>query len=254
MFAGLLTKVGVYAIVRTQTLLFPDDPATQRVLLWVAATTMVVGVLGAIAQDDLRRILSFTIVSQIGYMIMGLGISTLAGLAAVVFSMVHHIVVKTALFLIGGLVDHTGGSSRLSRVGGMVRTAPALAAMFLVSALSLAGIPPLSGFVSKLALIDAGVAAHQYAIVGVGLAVSLLTLFSMVRVWAGVFWSPAEVPPPEPVAGPGNGPRLMLGATAVLVACSLGVAAAAGPIYAFSERAARDLQDRDAYVSEVLDR
>jgi multicomponent Na+:H+ antiporter subunit D len=253
-FAGLLTKVGVYAIVRTQTLLFPDDPATQRVLLWVAATTMVVGVLGAIAQDDVRRILSFTIVSQIGYMIMGLGISTLAGLAAVVFSMVHHIVVKTALFLIGGLVERIGGSSRLSRVGGMVRSAPWLAAMFFVSAVGLAGIPPLSGFVSKLALVDAGVEAHQYAIVGVSLVVSLLTLFSMVRVWAGVFWSPAEQPQPESSTARASDSRLMYAATAALVAGSIVIAAAAGPIYAFSERAARDLVDRESYVTEVLDR
>ena len=121
---------------------------------------MVVGVLGAIAQDDIRRILSFTIVSQIGYMVMGLGFFTVAGIAAVVFSMIHHIIVKTALFLVAGLIEHTGGSSRLSRIGGMVRTTPLLAAMFLVSALSLAGVPPLSGFISKFALIEAGVATH----------------------------------------------------------------------------------------------
>src|SRR3712207_9549968 len=100
-----------------------------------------VGVLGAIAQDDIRRILSFTIVSQIGYMIMGLGFFTLAGIAAVVYSMVHHIVVKTALFLIGGLVERASGSNRLSRIGGMVETTPFLAAMFLVAVLGLAGIP-----------------------------------------------------------------------------------------------------------------
>jgi multicomponent Na+:H+ antiporter subunit D len=142
----------------------------------------------------------------------------------------------------------------------MVRTAPLLAAMFLVSALSLAGIPPFSGFVSKFALVDAGVADHQYAIVGVSLVVSLLTLFSMVRVWAGVFWSPREDdadderPAPAGRAEPGGGPLLMVVPTATLVACSLAVAALAGPIYAFSERAASDLRDRPAYIDEVLDR
>ena len=123
-FAGLLTKVGVYAIIRTQTLLFPADTRPATLLLVVAGATMVVGVLGAIAQDDIRRILSFHIISQIGYMIMGLGLFTVAGLAGAVFSIVHHIVVKTALFLVGGLIEHAGGSSRLSRLGGMVRTAP----------------------------------------------------------------------------------------------------------------------------------
>ena len=156
MFAGLLTKVGVYAIVRTQLLLFPADTRPATLLLVLAAATMLIGVLGAIAQDDIRRILSFTIISQIGYMIMGLAFFTVAGIAAVVFSIIHHIVVKTSLFLVGGLVEHASGSNRLSRIGGMVRTTPFLAAMFILPALSLAGIPPLSGFISKFALIKAG--------------------------------------------------------------------------------------------------
>ena len=209
-FAGLLTKVGVYAIIRTQTLLFPEDSRPATLLLVIAAATMVVGVLGAIAQDDIRRILSFTIVSQIGYMVMGLGFFTLAGVAAVVYSIVHHIIVKTALFLVGGLVDHASGSSRLSRVGGMVRTTPVLALLFLLAALSLAGIPPLSGFVSKFALIAAGVEADQFAMVAVSLVVSFLTLFSMIRIWAGAFWSPAEgqdrVPATERLLPSGGGP------------------------------------------------
>jgi multicomponent Na+:H+ antiporter subunit D len=254
-FAGLLTKVGVYAIVRTQLLFFTDDTRPAALLLLIAAATMVVGVLGAIAQDDIRRILSFTIVSQIGYMVMGLGLFTLAGIAAVVYSMIHHIVAKTALFLIGGLVDHASGSSRLSRIGGMVRTTPFLAAMFLVSALSLAGIPPLSGFISKFALIDAGIAEHQYPVVAVSLVVSLLTLFSMIRIWTGAFWSPPEdkatLPPVRPVPR-GGGPLLMVIPTAVLVGCSLAVAASAGPLYALSQRTAHDLLDREGYIEKVL--
>lgn len=253
-FAGLLTKVGVYAIIRTQLLFFTDDTRPATLLLVVAATTMVVGVLGAIAQDDIRRVLSFTIVSQIGYMVMGLGFFTLAGIAAVVYSMVHHIIVKTALFLIGGLVDHATGSSRLSRIGGMVRTTPLLAAMFLVAALGLAGIPPLSGFVSKFALIDAGIAERRYPVVAVSLVVSLLTLFSMVRIWMGAFWSPPETEPApvRPSVNRAGGPPLMVAPTAALLACSLAVAAAAGPLYSLCERAAADLLDRRAYIEQVV--
>lgn len=258
-FAGLLTKVGVYAIIRTQLLLFPEDTRPAMLLLVIAAATMLVGVLGAIAQDDIRRILSFTIVSQIGYMVMGLGFFTVAGAAAVVYSMIHHIIVKTALFLIAGLIEQGSGSYRLSRIGGMVRTAPFVAAMFLVSALSLAGIPPLSGFISKFALIDAGIADRHFAVIAVSLIVSLLTLFSMTRIWMGAFWSPpedealpAQVPAP---AGSRRGgvPLLMTGSTALLVACSLTVAAAAGPIYGLSERTARDLLDRPRSIQQVFD-
>ncbi len=256
-FAGLLTKVGVYAIVRTQLLLFSEDSRPATLLLAIAAATMLVGVLGAIAQDEIRRILSFTIVSQIGYMVMGLGFFTIAGVAAVVFSMVHHIIVKTALFLVSGLVDHSSGSSRLSQIGGLVRTQPFLAVLFLLSALSLAGIPPFSGFVSKFALIDAGIATGHYPVVAVSLVVSLLTLFAMIRIWTGAFWSPAEeeaAPRRATATRPGGGPALMVVPTAVLVACSIAVAVAAGPLYRLSERTASGLLQPQQYVEEVLGR
>src|SRR5690606_28422005 len=131
--------------------------------LVLAGATMVVGVLGAIAQNDIKRILSFHTVSQIGYMVMGLGLFTVAGLAGAVIFIVHQIVVKTTLFLTGGLVEHREGTGHLDRIGGLVRTAPVLAVLFLLPALSLAGIPPLSGFVAKFALVEAGLDGGWWA-------------------------------------------------------------------------------------------
>ena len=189
-FAGLLTKVGVYAIIRTQTLLFPPDSRPATLILIIAGATMVVGALGAIAQEDIRRVFSFYIISQIGYIIMGLGLFTVAGLAAAVYAIVHHIVVKTSLFLVGGLIEHADGSSRLRRLGDMVRTAPVIAVLYLLPALSLAGIPPFSGFPAKLGLFDATARSSQWAILAVGVTVSLLTLFSLFKVWIAVFWRP----------------------------------------------------------------
>ncbi|MGA1439477.1 MAG: Na+/H+ antiporter subunit D, partial [Ilumatobacteraceae bacterium] len=194
-FAGLLTKVGVYAIIRSQTLLFGLTEWMGTVLVVVAVLTMVVGVLGAIAQDDMKRILAFHIISQIGYMIFGLGLATVAGLAGAVFYIVHHIIVKTALFLVAGLVSRRAGSSRLSEVGGLVRDAPVIAILFAVPALSLAGLPPFSGFLAKFALVDAGLAASAWIPVAASLAVGLFTLFSMTKIWAGVFWGVAEERP-----------------------------------------------------------
>jgi multicomponent Na+:H+ antiporter subunit D len=253
-FAGLLTKVGVYAIIRTQTLLFPEDARPSTLLLVLAGATMVVGILGAIAQDDVKRILSFNIVSHIGYMVMGLALFTVAGLAASIFYVVHHIVAKTTLFLTGGLIEHVGGSSRLSRLGELVRSAPVVAVLFLVPALSLAGIPPLSGFVPKVALVDAGLAVDEHAIVAVSLLVSLLTLFSLMKIWSGVFWNPATAAPegtPHPVGRLG-GPPLMVLPTVALLLVGLAIAAAAGPLYDLCHRAATDLLDPGAYVQAVL--
>jgi multicomponent Na+:H+ antiporter subunit D len=255
-FAGLLTKVGVYAIVRTQTLLFPPESRVGTLILVVAGLTMVVGVLGAIAQGDVKRILSFNIVSHIGYMMMGLGLFTAAGIAAAVFYTVHHIVAKTAMFLTGGLIEHVGGSGRLSRLGDMVRTAPVVAVLFLVPALSLAGIPPLSGFVAKLALVDAGAADGSYAIVTVAMVVSLLTLFSMMKIWTGVFWSPAEDAPEGVVHAVGRlgGPALMVVPTAVLVLLGVAMGIGGAPIWALSQRAAADLLEPSAYIRAVMSR
>jgi multicomponent Na+:H+ antiporter subunit D len=253
-FAGLLTKVGVYAIIRTQTLLFPPDSRPVTLMLWLAGLTMVVGILGAIAQGDVKRILSFNIVAHIGSMVMGLALFTVAGLAATIFYVVHHIVAKTTLFLTGGLIEHVGGSSRLSKLGGLVRSAPMLAVLFLVPALALAGIPPLSGFVPKVGLVAAGIERRQYAIVAVLLVVSLLTIFSLVKIWSAVFWNEAALEPEKPPYEVGRlgGPALMVVPTLALLLVGLGLAAAAGPVYDFSSRAAADLLDPSRYVHEVL--
>jgi multicomponent Na+:H+ antiporter subunit D len=263
-FAGLLTKVGVYAIIRTQTLLFPESSRPQTLILVVAGLTMVVGILGAIAQEDLKRIFSFYIVSQIGYIVMALGLFTVAGLAGAVYAIVHHIVLKTALFLAGGLVEQTAGTSRLSTLGGLARTSPVVAVLFLLPALSLAGIPPFSGFVAKFGIFDATAREHQWPILAVGLLVGLLTVFSIFKVWISVFWSPAhrspvparsaDVDPATVATTPANGPSMMLGPTAVLATATLVIGLAAGPLYALSERAAADLLDRTGYLQAVLGR
>jgi multicomponent Na+:H+ antiporter subunit D len=254
-FAGLLTKVGVYAIIRTQTLLFPPDAGPSTLLLVIAGATMVVGVLGAIAQNDVKRILSFHIVSQIGYMILGLGFFTVAGIAGAIFYIVHHIVVKTTLFLVSGLIELATGTGALQRLGGLLHRTPVVAALFLLPALSLAGLPPFSGFVAKLALVQAGLEIEAHTIVGISLLVSLLTLFSMTKIWGGVFWgSPDEPPVPEGAGADGrlSSPAPMVASTAALVLLSLVIAVAATPLWDLSGRAAAVLVDPAPYVQAVL--
>jgi multicomponent Na+:H+ antiporter subunit D len=245
LFAGLLTKIGVYAIVRTQTLLFPSEGPVTFMLI-IAGLTMVVGVLGAISQKDMKRILSFHIVSQIGYMIMGLGFFTVAGVAAAIVFIVHQIVVKASLFLVGGMVEDTEGTAAIDAVDGVARRSPLIAALFLLAALSLAGFPPFSGFVGKLALVQAGFSAERWIVVGVSLFASLLTLFSMSKIWSGVFWGKPSDKPTRRAAGG------MSAATAALVAVSLAVAVAGEPLLGYAERAAIDLLDPATYRLLVL--
>ncbi|HLR94628.1 MAG TPA: Na+/H+ antiporter subunit D [Jiangellaceae bacterium] len=188
-FAGLLTKVGIYAIIRTQTILF--DRALTDVLLWAAILTMLVGILGAVAQSDVKRILSFTLVSHIGYMIFGVGLYTEAGISGAILYVVHHITIQSTLFLVTGLIERRGGSTSLTRLGGLARLAPALAVLFFVPAMNLSGIPPFSGFVAKVGLLSAGVrydTGLAYALVGAGVLTSLLTLYAMAKAWNRAFW------------------------------------------------------------------
>jgi multicomponent Na+:H+ antiporter subunit D len=207
---------------------------------------MIVGVLGAIAQKDIKRILSFHIVSQIGYMIMGLAFFTVAGIAAAIVFVVHQIVVKASLFLVGGLVEESYGTGAIDRVDGVAHRSPIIAWLFLPAALSLAGFPPFSGFVGKLALVEAGFDVDTWVIVAVSLAASVLTLFSMTKIWGGVFWGEPSDTTTARIA-PG-----MIGATAALVVISLAIAFAAEPLVEYAERAATDLLVDGTYRELVL--
>lgn len=258
-FAGLLTKVGAYAIIRTQTLDFQADRhVIGPVILVIAGATLVVGILGAIAQTELKRLLSFTIVSHIGYIMMGLGLWTVAGLTGAILYVVHHIVVQATLFCVEGLVERRTGTSELDQISGLMHTSPVIAGLFALPALSLAGIPPLSGFVAKLALIEAGTAVDQWAIVGGAVLVSLLTLYVMGMVWSGGFWGrpgrlvPDVDPSDDLVVGTRVVPRLMTGATTALVVMGLVIPLVAGPLVGYSERAAHDLVHPGSYVGAVL--
>ncbi len=250
LFAGLLTKVGVYALLRVFTLLFPDVArSASGLFLVIAGCTMVAGVFGAMVQKGFRRLLSFHIISQVGYMVIGLGLLTRAGVAAAIYYIVHHILVKTNLFFVSGVANAELGTFTLSGLGGLYRARPGLAILFLIPALSLAGIPPLSGFVGKLGLVVAGVESREYAIVAVTLGVGLLTLFSMSKVWAQVFWEP----PPGGAQPSGAYSRaLLLGPVVVFAAATVALGLLAEPAFSLALRAADQLLAPNDYIEAVL--
>jgi multicomponent Na+:H+ antiporter subunit D len=258
LFAGLLTKVGVYALIRVFTLIFVEDIAyTHTVMLILAGLTMVTGVLGAVAQSEVRRLLSFHIVSQIGYLLMGLALYSTLSLAGAIFFLVHVSLAKAALFLVGGVMQRVGGSYDLGQLGGLLRRTPGIALLFLVPALSLVGMPPFSGFFAKLALVQAGLEAGQYAIVATALGVSVFTLLSMTKIWDQAFWKPA--PSQLPGTLPNLTPRapvplsMLLVPAIILASCSVILGVAAEPMLRVSTEAAQQLLDPAEYIHLVLD-
>ncbi|MDO5700099.1 MAG: Na+/H+ antiporter subunit D [Bowdeniella nasicola] len=248
-FAGLLTKVGVYAIVRTETLLFPRDDLTT-LLAWVGLATMVVGILGAVAQNDLKRLLSFTLVSHIGFMIWGISTGTQQGLAAAMFYVAHHITVQTALFLVAGLVERYGGTTSLIRLGSLASAVPFVAALYLVPALNLAGIPPFTGFIGKVGLLQAaatGGTSLDYTMIAGALITSLLTLYAVVKAWNMAFWQTAEEELPRR-----DLPLPMIGSASALVVFSLILTFGGGRLMDYTEAAAQNLRAPSYYIAAVL--
>lgn len=259
-FAGLLTKVGVYAIIRTETLLFPDGRIAD-VLMVVALLTMVVGILGAVAQSDIKRLLSFTLISHIGYMLFGVALATESGLSGAIFYIAHHITIQTTLFLAAGLVERRGGSTALDRLGGLARIAPMLPVLFFIPALNLAGIPPFSGFLGKLGLLQAGVddaGVLAWVVVVGGVLTSLLTLYAIGRVWNLAFWRTPHPSMPSDDDETESGqsatllPRLMVAPTFALVVFSVALTVVAGPLFQVTAEAATDLLNRTPYIDAVF--
>ncbi|WP_382308571.1 Na+/H+ antiporter subunit D [Herbiconiux sp. UC225_62] len=273
-FAGLLTKVGVYAIIRTDKLLFFDVPLTVPLLI-IGGLTMLVGILGALAQADVKRLLSFTLVSHIGYMIFGVAIGTELATGATIYYIVHHITVQTALFLVVGLIERVGRSTSITRLGGLLRKAPYVAILFFIGALNLGGIPPFSGFLGKIGLFEAGAASPSplvYVLIAAGVVTSLLTLYALMRVWNMAFWRPKEdvegyesplieslQESPESTNGTATGvatavgtSKLMVGATTGLIALTLCLTVFAGPLFDLAQRAAGNVATPETYVDSVF--
>jgi multicomponent Na+:H+ antiporter subunit D len=248
-FAGLLTKVGVYSCFRVFTLLFVIDDETLRTLVAViAAATMVTGVLGAAVQWNVRRILSFHIISQIGYMLMGLAVFTQAALLGAAFYIVHHIIVKANLFLLAGAIQRASGTDNLKASGGLLRLHPWLAVLFLVPALSLAGLPPLSGFWAKFLVVEPALREGHAWLAAVALLVGLLTLYSMGKIWMEAFWKAAPLQRKSRRRVPGA----VVAPIALLAAVTIGIGIAAQPFVLLADRAALVLVEPAHYVAAVF--
>lgn len=254
-FAGLLTKVGIYSLLRVFTLLFPDPSGyTQGVLFVVAGGTMLLGVFGALVQRHVLRLLAFLVISAMGYVVMGLGFFSTLGLAGAIFYVFQDVPVKTSLFLIGGLMERETGTAEVGKMGGLYRYRPLLATAFIVPAFSLAGFPPFPGFWGKLTLIQAGVAQERWILVAVALVVGLLTLLVVAQVWGRAFFQSPELEDQEDFgAGDSWGVRTLLqGPVAVLALALFVLGCYAEPVFAFAHEAAVHLTDTGPYIQAVM--
>jgi multicomponent Na+:H+ antiporter subunit D len=248
LFAGLLTKVGVYSMLRVFTLLFQQLPREVYTLILVlSAATMLIGVICSISQQDFRRALSFNLVGHIGYTTLGLGLMTPLGLAGSIFYVVHHIIAITNLFLISGVFLRLRRTTELQGLGSFYKSHPYLSLIALVPMFALAGVPPFSGFIGKLALVQAAFAAKVYWAGAVALLVSLLSLLSIARLWNEAFFRSAAKDVDS--AGPLWQQLLPIAGLSLI---SLLLSVGANPLFELTLQAARDLLAPDAYIRAVL--
>jgi len=250
LYSGMLTKVGVYVLVRMFATVLPQELAgVHQLIAWLAGLTMVLAVLGAISRNFIRGILSFHILSQIGFMALALGLFTPWSIAACIFYIIHHIIVKASLFLVGGVATVINRTDDLDRMGHLWRVAPWVGIVFLFQALSLAGIPPLSGFWGKYVIIVEGLRRQEYWLIAASLVASVLTLFSMLKIWLAAFWSE-----PEGVAVRTDDRRWkpLLWVVGGMTVLSIGIGLGAELVMRLAQQAAETALDQAGYVRLVL--
>lgn len=251
LFSGLLTKVGLYAVVRVFAVVFEGDSAYHWLLGFTAMISMLLGVLGAVGEHTMRRVLSFHMVSQIGYVLLGLALFTAASLSAAIFYLVQYILVKTALFLCAAAVHVDYRTDRLDQLGGLAARRPILALAFAGAALSLAGLPPFSGFWAKFLVMRAAAQSDEWFALALAVVVSLFTLTSMLKMWSAAFWG--NVPVAQPRIDLSNHCGSTLPAL-TLAALSLLLGLVAQPLLTLTDTAAAGLLDTSGYVRAVTGR
>jgi formate hydrogenlyase subunit 3/multisubunit Na+/H+ antiporter MnhD subunit len=222
---------GVYLVARMHS--FTVWPvAWQTGVVWVGTVTMLVGVLFAMIQSDSKKMLAFSTVSQIGYMILGLGLSTSLGIIAGLLHLLNHGLFKGGLFLGAGAIQHATGTRDMNKLGGLGHLMPSTAALWMVSAASIAGVPLFNGFVSKWLIYVAALSAGHVIPALIAWMVSILTMFTLLKATSAMFFGDEG----EASAGAHESPKSMLfGSGALAVGCMvLGVAPQLGVIYAIA--------------------
>ncbi|PYE56540.1 proton-conducting transporter membrane subunit [Deinococcus yavapaiensis] len=246
-FAAVLTKVGAYALIRLLTTVFPTEPhVTHTIVLVLGSATVLVGALGALSQRTWRSILSFTVVSSVGYLGVGLGLNSPDALTATVFYLAQSMLVTFGLFAVAALAERFTGTESVV-TGGLLSRSPLLAAAYFVGLLALVGLPPTSGFVAKLGLVRAAAeVGTSLAFLGIGaiLLGSFLTLVTLASVWRSAFWGESRRAAP---AG-----RFLTATTLVAGAVTASLIVVSGPLYASADRIAAELANPGEYAREVL--
>ncbi|MEP1765791.1 MAG: monovalent cation/H+ antiporter subunit D [Sulfitobacter sp.] len=255
---AIMTKVGAYAIIRVYTLIFPVDLEVtaglqDTWLLPVALVSLALGAVGVLAAKSLDRLVAFAVISSMGMVMVAIGLFTQESIASALYYIVHSTLTAGALFLIVDLVRQSRGHLALT-TDAPVEGAALIAGLFMVAAIAMTGLPPLSGFVGKLmvmsAAFDANIAAWIWAVI---LASSLISVVGFARAGSVLFWKAQSDSAPVPETGRATPAPLSYVAVGGLLALLMAHTVFAGKIYDYTGATAAQLFEPDAYMHTVLD-
>lgn len=247
LFGALLTKVGVYSILRVFTLIFIYNLTyTHTIFILLAGLTMILGVIGALSTNNIKLIVAYNIIPAVGFMLMGIGVFSVTSLAGSIYYLVQDMIIKAALFLLAGAVAAAAGTADLRKMKGLLRHKPVLGWMVFLAAITLAGLPPFSGFIGKYLLLAGALEEEHWFISIVGLLTSLLILLSVLRIFINGFWGEAD-----PDFQPGNTKGYHM-PIAFLLFFSIILGLGAEWFYPLIQDVADELADPSIYINTVL--
>jgi formate hydrogenlyase subunit 3/multisubunit Na+/H+ antiporter MnhD subunit len=198
LLSGVVIKIGAYALARTVTIFAPHYDAVVLFVAILASVSMVIGIVMALVQDDLKRLLAYSSISQIAYVIEGLGLGTYLGIYGGLFHMVNHAIVKALLFLCAGALMYAAGTREISKLGAVAKKMPVTVFCFFVGALAIGGMPPFNCFMSKVTIFFALAERGILWAAIIGIATGILTVACFAWTAFRIFWQkPMAVSNPE---------------------------------------------------------
>lgn len=249
LFGALLTKVGIYAMFRVFTLIFYHEPGVTHLMIGImAGITMIGGSIGAIAYNDIRKIVSYNVVIAVGFILVGLAVSTEVAIQGFIYYLIHDMIIKALLFLIAGTMIYLTGTARIENMSGLIRNYPLLGWLFFITMLSLAGIPPLSGFIGKVYVGQGAIEAGAFVLLAIAFLSSIFVLYSLLRIFLNCFWGETIINEDDdvPLKKGMLIPLVLFGVLTI----ALGVGAEA--LAPYVSDAARTLTNPDIYIDAVL--
>jgi multicomponent Na+:H+ antiporter subunit D len=249
LFAALLTKVGVYAILRVFTLIFTHQPqVTHTIMIWMGAATMILGAFGVVAYKTIRPILAYNVIISVGFMLFGVGIASQTALSGTVYYLVHDMIAKALIFILGGAMISIAGTDRLPDMKGLIHYRPLLGWLFFLAGLALAGVPPLSGFVGKVMILEGGIRQENLTVTIIGLISSLFVLYSMMKIFVQGFWGETFLSEGEQHD---TGKSALLPG-AILAALAVGMGLGAEWVLEYVDLAVEPMLNPEIYIRAVL--